>query len=811
MHWTRSFVAVSLRSQLSLPLSAHQYPGDQKKAALLDHISGLIVKASHIDSLREEHGVLRDRITQLERSTSLGQPARDTSRYVSADAYAALARKFNKLLENNREYQKAIEYLVEKCGTLKDRVREWEHYRAYKRRKEAEADRNAEGANPTEHPILSTPSAGLVSDRSEEKLSDRVPSSGFASSSRRAIISPALDPSYQLTDLKNMGLLEVGDSNHSVEELHQAQFDALEPLDARENRRTDLSTGVINEQDSSTTKAANADIRAISSQSTADETPAQNGPGQLTGPSDDQEEPIIISSRPVKHPRRRREHDPSDEFLQHQALPQQESTVNIKQESIANSSPPSTTSLKRPFLRTTTMDLDAPGFHLETPRKRTRYTKSSSRVESIRNNRIGAQDARSTSMPLPNESNGIAEADLREHVPIALTRSNSDPITGDEGAGASHALLARSGNTGSSQSTSDDSRVLLPVSPNRRILPRTSAASTDRKGRKDEARGAKIARLYAEVNDAPKRSHSLSTKSRSKSPGRQAESNKRLQNLLEDSTPQQRETIKALPTPRTDTSRRSKAEGRSTSPKRSVPRKKHTSGPQSRMDSVRHQSPVVKEESEVDIDPAYTRALRSSRQQRNDESVLRTRPLEDLTLDDFKLNPNYIGHHAALDVVRDRDTRRCLPGCTRPCCNTSFRAMVEAGARPELPSGIASSSPAGSQGSDTVELLNAEDRRLLHHHLGASYSREFVNGLSEEALQELLVQARTKLLSDRHGRHKRVWERAKSPPGFWRADMPNTQEEETDRDEAARMVRERVRERWEDARRGSGRWMFRDE
>ncbi|KAF2836917.1 DNA repair protein Sae2 [Patellaria atrata CBS 101060] len=143
------------------------------------------------------------------------------------------------------------------------------------------------------------------------------------------------------------------------------------------------------------------------------------------------------------------------------------------------------------------------------------------------------------------------------------------------------------------------------------------------------------------------------------------------------------------------------------------------------------------------------------------DEPLRSRPLHQLNLDDFKINPN--ANHgldfAFSEVVRGRDARRCLPGCTKPeCCGRAFRAMVEAGATPNLPRN-----------------------------------------------------ARVKLLADQVGRHRQAYQRRSTPPGFWRADFPSTQEERRDREEAERREREKVEKRWLEAMREGGRWLFRDE
>ncbi|MCJ1373342.1 hypothetical protein MMC20_004570 [Loxospora ochrophaea] len=182
---------------------------------------------------------------------------------------------------------------------------------------------------------------------------------------------------------------------------------------------------------------------------------------------------------------------------------------------------------------------------------------------------------------------------------------------------------------------------------------------------------------------------------------------------------------------------------------------------------------------------------------------LRSLPLERLTLDDFKINPN---HNQGLDyafseVLRTRQARKCLPGCTRPsCCGTALRKAAEIG------------------GSG---LLDADDAEVLREFFAASSTTTegtsidaaltYYSTLSDAEKSEILTQARASRFARLYGRHHRqAYGRGQSPPGFWEVDMPDTQEARAFREEAGRLERERVEERWMEAR-GRGRWLFRDE
>lgn len=194
-----------------------------------------------------------------------------------------------------------------------------------------------------------------------------------------------------------------------------------------------------------------------------------------------------------------------------------------------------------------------------------------------------------------------------------------------------------------------------------------------------------------------------------------------------------------------------------------------------------------------------------------DHEPLRARPLHRLGPDDFKINPNNNQglDYAFTEVVRNHDQRKCLPGCTRPsCCGSAFRKLVEIGGFPNpRTSGLWSSSPSDDKDQDTQDQADA---RLLKEYLGADHERR-LKGMSEADKKEALLSAKTRAFADQHGRHRQAFERRATPPGFWRTDMPSTQEVEMDREEARVLERKRVEDMHREAMREGGRWRFRDE
>jgi hypothetical protein len=171
--------------------------------------------------------------------------------------------------------------------------------------------------------------------------------------------------------------------------------------------------------------------------------------------------------------------------------------------------------------------------------------------------------------------------------------------------------------------------------------------------------------------------------------------------------------------------------------------------------------------------------------------------LEKLSLQDFKINPNYNHgyNYAFADVVRNQDARRCLQGCTKPeCCGNKFRALAAAARDPNKPL-------TASQEED--------DARLLEEFMGDNAYK--LRNMTKAERDETLLQARTRELANKHGRHRHAYERRRSPPGFWRVEFPTTQEEIEDREKSKQLERDLVAQRYEEAMRPGGAYIFRDE
>lgn len=178
--------------------------------------------------------------------------------------------------------------------------------------------------------------------------------------------------------------------------------------------------------------------------------------------------------------------------------------------------------------------------------------------------------------------------------------------------------------------------------------------------------------------------------------------------------------------------------------------------------------------------------------------AIRNHPIEQLNIEDFKLNParNEGLDYAFTDVIRDKSARKQLRGCLEDkCCGPIFRRM----ARDEI----------GNQ-PYPFSALNAKQMELLDEELGGRSRRALQNAPGKD-IRNLLVEAQARAFSNQFSRHRTSHGRARSPPGYWRTEMPSTQEVEQDRELAGTLERKKVIERYNEAMKDNGLWKFADE
>ena len=181
---------------------------------------------------------------------------------------------------------------------------------------------------------------------------------------------------------------------------------------------------------------------------------------------------------------------------------------------------------------------------------------------------------------------------------------------------------------------------------------------------------------------------------------------------------------------------------------------------------------------------------------RPEHEPLRARPVHRLGLQDFKLNPAY-SDYAYHESVRKHDEKKALSGCTDrhcPRCKGLRKHVIDSGYK---------TAPKPGESEDDA------DWRLLRDYLGDNHRQ--LKTMSDEERSDLLVEARVKEFANRYGCHRQAFSRAREAPGLWAVDFPSTQEEAEMRVMADVMEREKVEERYWEATRRNGKWVFADE
>lgn len=179
-----------------------------------------------------------------------------------------------------------------------------------------------------------------------------------------------------------------------------------------------------------------------------------------------------------------------------------------------------------------------------------------------------------------------------------------------------------------------------------------------------------------------------------------------------------------------------------------------------------------------------------------EETPLRERPVERLRPEDFKPNPRYNDGLSYVydEVVRGKDARAALSGCIDPkCCGKTFRRFAEA----------------ERKAAGTSVTTRAEDISLLEKYLGDQAWQ--LGTMTREEKESTWLQAKTWELANKFGKHRHRYSRMPTPPGFWNVDFPNTQERAEELRQAEEIRRALVQDRYLEAMRCGGSWLFRDE
>ena len=195
--------------------------------------------------------------------------------------------------------------------------------------------------------------------------------------------------------------------------------------------------------------------------------------------------------------------------------------------------------------------------------------------------------------------------------------------------------------------------------------------------------------------------------------------------------------------------------------------------------------------------PAFNELSRADYSRiRPEHEPLRARPVHRLGLQDFKLNPAH-SDHAYHESVRKHDEKKSLSGCTDrhcPRCKGLRKHVTDSGYKTAQKPG---------------ESEEEADWRLMQTFLGDNHRQ--LRSMSTKERSELLLEAKVKEFANRYGCHRQAFPRAREPPGLWDVDFPTTQEEAENRAAADVLEREKVQERYWEATRPNGKWLFADE
>ena len=722
----------------------------------------------------------------------------DGSQVIAKDAYEALVKKFNRVYENNQLLMSAREKLEKALTERKDKYREnYETLDKRVKKREATIKRQEEELQQMRAQLQNAHGENNVSSAPTlEQVGEQEKSRAFSFQDGRASPSrlPMLLPGNDIGALKNI----------------DAEFAALEP-----STTSDLSP---------CTPHADCGESKVKGRTSADASPSPDTP-------------VVVSSKIVRKARSRKETtEPSK-------------TPRVKIETIS-SSPIGLAAL---FALDESLDLDDIGDNQSTPRKSRPFLQQALRISSSIANaartetrtpkRIESDDS-ITSQVLHGATRASSVLQPRSPNLRILPRTSGERlqkrrrITSDQAMndlledGQGLQLIENSGKTNTP--TPGQARILPDLlanpSPPKQVL--TSTRLTPAQPKPGYFGGAPAVLSHAcqiprdgtlnlENVDPPLSTGLIRSKESAEPPTATFKGSAR--SPKDTSRPPSRGSLTGAVEPLGPASRTALRdfgyESRPTStdfletrleilnhPQPSLTNPEHTQRPSSRNTlkaSVEPQRPLSTESTEQ---PKFSKlAVKAAQTHLKDQFVtpsrtrnppLRTRPLEELTPQDFKVNPkNNQGYgYAFREVVRKQADRRCLPGCTKPdCCGDQFRILAEATRDPNK--------------TRTASQEEA-DEKILEEFLGDNSSKIWT--MSKGERHEILIQALARDMSNKMGKHRHAYERRQSPPGYWRSDFPNTQEQVQDREKTRQLEQEQVKHRYEEAMRG-GAYIFQDE
>lgn len=707
---------------------------------------------------------------------------------VAVGEYRQVAKKLDELNKRYQDAAQRIKYLerknvavMQKNKEMKDSVKAWQEYcDRHIEIKRAKAESRAPKVQPKSNLAIETPapvphipsSPTTAATKTPQSLMPQDRSSPAPIDLSDVMIRPPPLSTGLADEVPGDVQAEVDTNDldgHEDTADHIRPGERSSPLPPVATGHADAISGLKN--DRATFLGHPSSDKITSSQTTVPEVsePENETTPRANAPAEDDDEPEFVSERSLKRKRK-----PSTGFRVFQdgssdgtpAKP-----VRVKEE-LYSSPPPDAA---HQLLRIDTMDLDELGPNpIMTPRRhklRRMDSQHSNKTGTLRGQRSSSAPFGSNAVkPEPTEDVHTPNAGLGPHLAVALedTRAVSEP---------GHVVAELRG-------------VLQPIDSNM-VAGRANEATPNKRVKREEARREARFNLLAESGEEPPPSNER--KKRLPPNLARAHFNERIRAAQSGLSPMQ----KTLTTPKTAPARTTAAH---------VPTPPSTSNrpaytPSARPAQRRPQEPTPRTELVPDGRPVWRMgALEPARKPPNTptpkpstpQTRLRDKPVSELRIQDFKPNPAFNGGytHAFTDTVRRRDDRLCLPGCTKPsCCGSSFRTLALA-----LP-----------------PLSAPDEEALLEDYLGDAYSCFGLTQMDPVERGEIVLQARTRKMATEHGKHRRAYEGRKTPPGFWRVDFPSTQEREEDRERAVQMGVAEVRERYLEAMRRGGRFVFADE
>lgn len=752
-------------------LTDHLSTGDENQQLLFNHINEQIVRNARVV---EENERLETELQQRSESAAPSTALEDTataSAGVPEEQHRDLAEKYEELSKKYRDLSQKVKYLerknnavMQKNRDMKESVRAWQQY----------ADR----MKPNQRPKAAATNDEGPSRRLAVPYSDEVPlhipsSPGSVSTVRtplqradRGRSSPA--PGIPFTDLE--GGNEV--ANHEDGDLSpSASVTPRGPSAASSHEQhgaADDGSSLSTRLDKTRRHHVEANAVPSSSQTTVDEVADQaNRQTQVVDVEDEDDLPQVVSERSLK--RKRGQQSRLDVYTGRSSDGTPAKPHRVKDEPL--SSPPPAAHV---LMRTETIDLD------DAVPNGAEAAGALQRTSSLHSNATGTiRHQRSGSAPfsqVPRRKNVQQEQTGRDQIFDVQAKLQ---IIADE-------VRALSEPTGPH---SEDQHILQPLDPN--VVAQTPERSSNKRLKQAGIRHVEHG-ILAESGEAPP---PVDENELRLPPSAARARLQRMRATKDPQTPTNR--LQRAPTTGSPLVKQEQIP----SPPKTVSRPAQTSSGASgsRRSALNARS---NQQDEVMPDGRPVWSMRAPDKQpssrRSDpspsvgQSRLRDKPVKELKAHDFKPNPVYNNGYtyAFSEAVRKRGDRLCLPGCTNEqCCGSHFRRLTEA----------------------LGPLPAAEEEALLEEYLGDAYNTIMSTQMSSDERAELILQARTKKMAKDSGKHREAYERRRTPPGFWRVDFPTTQEQEDDRGRAKELEVKTVQERWLEAHKKGGRWMFRDE